>query len=30
MSAILSAGYNIDYIDAEAINKVGLGTTRSS
>jgi hypothetical protein len=26
MSAILSAGYNIDYIDAEAIDKVGLGT----
>jgi len=26
MSAILSAGYNIDYIDAEAINSVGLGT----
>jgi hypothetical protein len=26
MSAILSAGYNVDYIDAEAINKVGLGT----
>ncbi len=25
MSAILSAGYNVDYIDAEAINKVGLG-----
>jgi hypothetical protein len=25
MSAILSAGYNIDYIDAEAIDKVGLG-----
>ena len=25
MSAILSAGYNIDYIDADAINKVGLG-----
>jgi hypothetical protein len=24
MSAILSAGYNIDYIDAEAIDKVGL------
>jgi hypothetical protein len=24
MSAILSAGYNIDYIDAEAINKVGI------
>jgi len=26
MSAILSAGYNVDYIDAEAVNKVGLGT----
>ena len=26
MSTILSAGYNIDYIDAEAINTVGLGT----
>jgi hypothetical protein len=26
MSAILSAGYNVDYIDADAINKVGLGT----
>ena len=26
MSTILSAGYNIDYIDADAINKVGLGT----
>ncbi len=26
MSAILSAGYNVDYIDAEAINKVGLST----
>jgi hypothetical protein len=26
MSAILSAGYNIDYIDADAINSVGLGT----
>jgi hypothetical protein len=26
MSAILSAGYNVDFIDAEAINKVGLGT----
>jgi hypothetical protein len=26
MSAILSAGYNIDYIDADAINTVGLGT----
>jgi hypothetical protein len=25
MSAILSAGYNVDYIDAEAINSVGLG-----
>ena len=25
MSTILSAGYNIDYIDADAINKVGLG-----
>lgn len=25
MSAILSAGYNIDYIDADAIEKVGLG-----
>jgi hypothetical protein len=25
MSAILSAGYNIDYIDADAIDKVGLG-----
>ena len=26
MSAILSAGYNIDYIDADAINSTGLGT----
>ena len=26
MSAILSAGYNADYIDADAINSVGLGT----
>ena len=26
MSAILNAGYNVDYIDADAINKVGLGT----
>ncbi len=26
MSAILSAGYNFDFIDAEAINNVGLGT----
>jgi hypothetical protein len=26
MSAILSAGYNVDYIDAKAIDKVGLGT----
>jgi hypothetical protein len=26
MSTILNAGYNIDYIDADAINKVGLGT----
>ena len=26
MTAILSAGYNADFIDAEAINKVGLGT----
>jgi len=26
MSAILSAGYNLDYIDAEAIDKVGFGT----
>ncbi len=26
MSAILSAGYNLDYIDAEAIDSVGLGT----
>jgi hypothetical protein len=26
MSAILSAGYNVDFIDAEAINSVGLGT----
>jgi hypothetical protein len=25
MSTILSAGYNIDFIDAEAIDKVGLG-----
>jgi hypothetical protein len=25
MSSILNAGYNIDYIDADAINKVGLG-----
>ena len=26
MSAILSAGYNVDFIDAEAIDTVGLGT----
>jgi hypothetical protein len=26
MSAILSAGYNVDFIDADAINSVGLGT----
>jgi hypothetical protein len=26
MSAILAAGYNVDYIDADAINSVGLGT----
>ena len=26
MSAILSAGYNVDYIDADAIDSVGLGT----
>jgi hypothetical protein len=26
MSTILSAGYNVDYIDAKAIDKVGLGT----
>jgi hypothetical protein len=26
MGAILSAGYNVDYIDAEAIDKVGFGT----
>jgi alpha-L-rhamnosidase len=26
MSAILSAGYNVDFIDADAINAVGLGT----
>ena len=25
MSTILSAGYNVDYIDAKAINKVGIG-----
>jgi hypothetical protein len=25
MSTILSAGYNVDFIDAKAINKVGLG-----
>lgn len=25
MSTILSAGYNVDFIDAQAINKVGLG-----
>ena len=24
MSAILSAGYNVDFIDADAINKVGI------
>jgi alpha-L-rhamnosidase len=28
MSAILSAGYNVDFIDADAINSVGLGTHR--
>jgi hypothetical protein len=26
MSAILSAGYNVDYIDAKAINKAGVGS----
>ena len=26
MSTILSAGYNVDFIDAKAINKVGMGT----
>jgi hypothetical protein len=26
MSAILSAGYDLDYIDADAINTIGLGT----
>jgi hypothetical protein len=26
MSSILNAGYNIDYIDADAIDKVGLGS----
>jgi hypothetical protein len=26
MSTILSAGYNIDFIDADAVNSVGLGT----
>jgi hypothetical protein len=26
MSTVLSAGYNVDFIDAEAIDKVGLGT----
>jgi hypothetical protein len=26
MSAILSAGYNVDYIDADAIDKVGFGS----
>jgi len=26
MAAILSAGYNVDFIDADAIDKVGLGT----
>jgi len=26
MSPILSAGYNVDFIDADAIDKVGLGT----
>ena len=26
MSTILSAGYNVDFIDAKAINKVGLGS----
>jgi len=26
MSTILSAGYNVDFIDAKAINKVGIGT----
>jgi len=26
MSAILSAGYNVDFIDAKAIDKVGFGT----
>ena len=26
MAPILSAGYNVDFIDADAINKIGLGT----
>jgi len=26
VSAILSAGYNVDFIDADAVNSVGLGT----
>ena len=26
MSAILSAGFNVDYIDAKALVKVGMGT----
>ncbi len=26
MSSILSAGYNVDFIDADAINTIGLGT----
>ncbi len=26
MAAILSAGYNVDFIDADAVNSVGLGT----
>ena len=28
MSTILSTGYNVDFIDADAIDKVGLGTHR--
>jgi len=28
MSAILSAGYNVDFIDAKAIDKLALARTR--
>ncbi len=30
MAAVLSAGYNVDYLDAEAIDRVGLGQPSSA